>query len=1089
MIGCCANCGEAVNPGAKFCVNCGEPVDAGRKREEEATLLEGGAFGKSEAPERRQLTVLFCDLARSTAISEQLDPEDYGDLIARYRAAVSDIVSKYGGHVANFAGDGIVALFGYRVVQEGSAYAAALAALEMADAAPAIAAGGVDQGVSTAVRVGLHTGPVVVGESGEGAHSEKMALFGDTPNVAARIQNHASPGQVVVSDITKRLIGPHLLFESLGRPALAGVSEPVELFLVRRSTAAFDSERHTLSRPSTPIIGRKAEIALVETRWEAAGEGDGQVLVITGEGGIGKSRIVFSLSGKLTEENAGAVQLTLFGSPLHKNSAFYSVKAALAALLRLGEAESAEVQRQKLNAFLTRFGVDQIPTVGPLARLLGFDEALGEMTAASPEREKAEIISALLKLTAAMTSEQPLLMVLDDVHWIDPSTLEFVSRWIEMLPERRCLLLITARPEFVSPWKNLAHVTSLELNRLGRRETVAMIENIAGRRPPDTLLDQIVARTDGVPLFIEELTKMIVESGILTEGQAFRGNLALAIPESLQDSLMARLDRLAAVKEVAQVAAVIGRSFTGEVLSRVQDRPEAEVAEALSKLIDADLIVPTGGVGETPSFRFRHALVQDAAYQSMLRSARSRWHGRIARILEEDFSETTEREPELLGHHYLLAGNHAAAERYWLAAARVAMARSANVEAIEHLERALECLRHTPDCEERDRREMDLQILIAVPLAFVNGYAHQSVRAAYSRARLLCRRYGEVERLFKVVYGQLRSALLGGEYATAQEHSELVVSLSEELDDPLMAAATGRSLGAVLTYLGRPEEAVIELRKGLAYELSLEDRIRGLDFDVVDLKVALHGYLAFSEWLRGCATEAQAAATRALEASRETDHPFSVSFALAFSGWVYQFSGDVDAVRASSSRLIELSEQNTFQFWLGWGRIMNGWARREELGERALQEISTGLQEWRGTGSRLGLSYFLYLHADAALALGRESEAEAILADAAAFVRQSGEGFWKPEIIRLGAEIALARGDHAGCVARLRKAVDTAREMGLHGSELRAAVVLAQRAAEGPDQLAAAQALTAALNSVAADNPAAVEAREVLHAMPLRRLG
>ena len=1070
-------------------MNCGAPVGATHTQEEDAARSEGGAFGTTDIAERRQLTVLFCDLARSTAISEQLDPEDYRELIARYRATVSAIVTRYGGHLANFAGDGIVALFGYRVVQEGSAYAAALAALEMADAAPGIAGGAADQGITTSVRVGLHTGPVVVGESGAGAHHEKMALFGDTPNIAARIQNHADPGQVIVSTVTKRLIGPQLVFESVGRPVLAGVRESMELFLVGCPKTPFEAPRHSYSRPSTPIIGRRAEIALVETRWEAAGEGDGQVLVITGEGGIGKSRIVFSLSGDLTEEDAEAAQLTLFGSPLHKNSAFYSVKEALAALLHLGETEHAEEQRQKLDAFLTRFGLDQTHVVGPLARLLGLDDGFGEMAAASPEREKAEIIGALLQLTAAMADGQPLLMVLDDVHWIDPSTLEYVSRWIEVLPGRRCLLLITARPEFVSPWKNLAHVTSLELNRLGRRETVAMIESIAGRCPPAAFLDQIVARTDGVPLFIEELTKMIVEAGILAEGDAFQGDLSLVIPESLQDSLMARLDRLAAVKEVAQVAAAIGRTFTQEVLSRVQDRPEAEVAEALGKLADADLIVPTGGIGEAPSYRFRHALVQDAAYQSMLRSARSRWHGRIAQILEEGFSETAAGEPELLGHHYLLAGDLAAAERYWLAAARMAMARSANVEAIEHLEQALECLRQTLASEERDRREMDLQILIAVPLAFVNGYAHQSVRAAYSRARELCRRYGEIERLFKVVYGQLRSAMLGGEYATAQEHGELVVSLSEELADPLMTAASFRSLGAVLTYLGRPEEAVIELEKGLAAELMLEDRVRGLDFDVVDLTVALNGYLALSEWLRGRVAEARAAATRALEASRETDHPFSVSFALAFAGWVYQFSGDDDAVRASSSRLIALSEQNTFQFWLGWGRVMNGWARRVELGEKALDMISKGLEEWRDTGSRLGLSYFLYLHADTALALGRADEAEAILADAAAFARQSGEAFWKPEIMRLGSEIALARGDHAGCLARLREAVDTAREMGLHGSELRAATALARRAPEGPDQLAAAQALTDALKSVAADDPAAAEARELLHAMPVRRLG
>lgn len=1045
---------------------------------------EDGISGNREFAERRQVTVLFCDLARSTAISEQLDPEDYRELIARYRATVADIVTMHGGHVVDFAGDGIVAIFGYRMAQEGSTYAAAVAALEMAAAGPAMAG---DEGVSTAVRIGLHTGSVVVGDTGAESHNEMLALFGDTPNIAARIQSHGKPGQVIASSITMRLIGPQLEFESLGQQVLAGVREPIELFLVNQRKAAFEAPRYNFSTLAMPLIGRTAETGLVESCWEAAAKGDGQVLVVTGEGGIGKSRIVFSLSRSLPEGEV--FEFTLFGSPLRKNSAFHSVKAALSALFRFGETENAAAQRRKLDAFLARLRLDRSHAGGPLGRLLGIDDGVAETAAATPEREKAEIIDALLKLTTALAEERPLLMALDDVQWIDPSTLEFVSRWIDVIPGRRALLLVTARPEFVSPWKNLAHVTSLELNRLGPDDTVAMIESIAGRRPPSALVDQIVARTDGVPLFIEELTKMIIEAGILAEGEKFQDHLSRAIPESLQDSLMVRLDRLAAVKEVAQIAAAIGRTFTQHVISRVQDRPKSEVAAALDKLAEADLIVPMSGIGGSPSYRFRHALVQDAAYQSALRSARVLWHGRIARVLEQEFPELVADEPEVLGHHCLLAGDHAAAERYWLAAARIAMTRSANVEAIQHLEQALECLRHISASEERDRRELDLQIMIAVPLACVRGYAHQAVRAAYSRARELCRRYGETERLFKVVYGQLRSAVLGGEYVSAQDHGKLLVSLSEDAADPLMAAATRRSLGAVLAYLGRPEEAVTELEKGLSAELAVNDRIRGLNYDVVDLTVALNGYLALCEWLRGRAADAHATVKRALEASSETAHPFSVSFALAFEAFVYQFSGDDDGVRASSSQLMALAEQHSFQFWLGVGRMMNGWARRSELGEKALDAISKGLDESEGTGSRLGYSYFLYLYADAALALHHEDKAEAILAKSAAFARQSGERFWEPEIIRLSAEIALARGDHAGSIARLHEAVDTAREMGLHGSQLRAATILARRAPEGPDRIAAAEQLTIALKAVALDEPAAQEARELLHSFAVLRTG
>lgn len=1070
-------------------MNCGAPVGAAPgaldpggsapapDRPAPAAAAKQSGDGESLA-ERRQLTVLFCDLVGSTAISERLDPEDYRALIAGYRAAVSGVIERYGGHVANYVGDGVVAFFGYPVAQEGGTYAAALSALDLVELAPDITVEGVRSEIALNVRVGLHTGSVVVGETSSGHHIEKMSLFGDVPNVAARIQSACAPGQVVASAVTRRLIGPQLVFEPMGLKTLAGVREPMELFRVCRPKSAFDMAKQDFTERATPMVGRRAEIALVETRWEAAAEGDGQVMVVTGEAGIGKSRIVFSLSHQLPDSAAN--RFALFGSPIRKSSAFYSVKATLSAMLRFADADGDEERRSKLDRFLDDFGLDRALLAPPLAGLLGFADGVTALTTTSPERQKLEIINALLQICAAMAEERPLLMILEDVHWIDPSTIEFVSRWIDALQGRSCLTLVTARPEFASPWKNLPHVTGLELNRLGRKDTVTLIEKIAGKRPPKELEDQIVSRTDGVPLFIEELTKMIVETGLLDEGAELRGDLTLAIPESLQDSLMARLDRLAAVKEVAQIAAAIGRNFTRDVLAKVQRRSDQEIEDALGKLLDADLIVPVGGIGEKPSYRFRHALVQDAAYQSMLRSSRAGWHGRIAAVLERDFPEETAREPELLGHHFMLAGNYRSAEGYKLAAARMALARSANVEAIEHLGHALDCLRHSEPSPERDRREMDLQIMIAVPLAFVRGYAHKSVRSAYERARELCREYGEMERLFKVVYGQFRSNLLGGEYAQALENAEILVSLLSEVGDPLLIAATERSQGAVLTYLGRPDEAVAHLAKGAASDISVDDRVRGLDFDVVDLKVALNGYLALSNWLRGCTGEAMAAISAALGASRETDHPFSVSFAVAFATWVHQFNGDDEAVEQFSARLIALSEENTFQFWMGWGRVMNAWSRRAELGEKALSAIADGLAEWRATGSLLGLSYFLYLHADTAVSLGQDELAETVIAEAEAFQTESGEAFWEPQLIRLRSDIAFARGDEEAGIALLREAMAAAERLGLGALELRAAIAFFGRSRGSRNRDAAAKALRQAIDRVAPDDPVAAEARDLL---------
>ncbi|MHA3978763.1 adenylate/guanylate cyclase domain-containing protein [Halovulum sp. GXIMD14794] len=1074
----CVSCGEELIAGAKFCIGCGAQVET---LSEPVQAEIPSAEPAQDVAERRQLTVLFSDLVGSTTVSELMDPEDYRELIAQYRTVVTEIVETYGGRISNFVGDGVVALFGYPVAHEGGTFAAALAALDIVERAPSVGAQHPNPSITTRVRVGLHTGPVVVSENASGTVTEQMALYGDTPNVAARIQSFAKPGQVVVSAVTRRLIGTQLEFDSAGTPDLAGVSAPIELYSVRRPASGLDGARRDFGRDGTPLIGRSAEIALVENRWDAANENDGQVLVITGEAGIGKSRIVFALGQGIVSD--GMRQLTLYGSSLYKNSAFHPVKAALSELIDLPVGSAPAEQRARIETFVEGLGMDPA-TAAPIARLMGITDALDAAAPASPDREKSLIIDALLQILSGLERDRPLLLVMEDAHWIDPTTLELVSRWIDGLSGRRCLVLITARPEFVPQWRNLAHVTSLELNRFGRRDTIRLIESIAGARPHDLLLDQIVARTDGVPLFIEELTKMLIEAGIFGEGGDFTGELSHAIPESLQDSLMARLDRLSSAKETAQVAAAIGRTFSGAVLSRVRRRSQEEVAAALDQLVDADLIVPVHTPGEEQLYRFRHALVQEAAYQSMLRAARARWHGRIAKVLETELPGAAPSEAEIIGYHYQRAGDVAAAERCWVESARMALSRSANVEAITHLEAALECLRQTPPGEARDRREMDLQIMIAVPLAFVKGYAHESVLAAYDRARALCRQYGEVERLFKVIYGQFRSEMLGGRYGGLIEQAEMLSSLSKELGQPLTEAITERSFGSVLTYLGRPEEALTHLHAGTAVKITRKDRLRGLDFDVVDLAVAMRGYLGLSGWLSGDTAGARQAIDEALTLSQETDHPFSVCFALAFGSWVQQFTGDEEAVRASSARLIALSQENSFQFWLGWGRVMNGWARRAELGPKALEMIEQGLEEWRGTGSELGLSYFLGLHADVALSLGKADLAERLLDEAAAFEDRSGEAFWHIGLARLRGNVALVRGDHPTAEARLREAVAAARRMGHRGPLLRAATELARLARSAQAQVDAGAALRDLLRALPEDDPGAAAARQALHALP-----
>ncbi len=1084
----CAGCGAEAKPDAKFCIHCGEPFSP-RPISAVSVIAGDGSPLSTAGPdqpavpengaERRQVTVLFSDLVGSTAISERLDPEDYRDLIAHYRAVVVEIVERYEGSVANFVGDGIVAYFGYPAAHESSAYAAALAGLEIVEAAPGIADRFKTHDLQTEVRVGLHTGFVVVGDTGSGSHAEKRSLFGDTPNVAARIQSYAKAGQVLSSAATRRFIGSQLVFKSLGPQVLNGVREPIELFRTLRATTASDlAERRNL-HPATPMIGRKAEIALVATRWDEAINGDGQVMVISGEAGIGKSRIAFALDLELLD--GAANRLALFGSVIHKNSAFYSVRSALESMLVLAESDAIAVKRGKLEELVRAIGLDATVVCPPIYTLLGLaDDNLNTQMPVFPEREKTNIINALLQICTALSAQKPLLMLIDDVHWIDPSTLEFLSRWIEALPLLPCLMLITARPEFESPWKNLAHVSALELNRLGRRETIKLIEGIAGARPSEAILQQIVSRTDGVPLFIEELTKMVVEAGFMNVASEVTSDLAHAIPESLQASLLARLDRMSEVKEVAQVAAAIGRTFHHALLARVQGGANADVHAALSKLVDADIVVPNSGAGGETAYRFRHALVQDAAYQSMLRVTQVKWHAKIAEVLERHFPETAAREPELVAHHFTQARNHSCAETYWSMAAGVAKSRSANLEAIEHLRQALACLEQLPASAERDLRELDLQIAIAVPLAFVHGYAQEIVQTAYARAQKLCGQYGETERLFVVVYGQFRSAMIGGEQITALQSAEFLVSLAEGFDDPVLTAAAFRSLGAVLVYMGQPQDALANLRRGLAIPLTIDDRQRSLGFDVVDLPVALHAYSAVGQWLSGACNAARASIQTALVLARETDHPFSISFALALASWIYQFMGDEVELRKSSAELISLSEANTFHFWLGWGRMMNGWARRAELQEASLTMIAQGLDEWRGTASGVGTSYFFYLQAETAMQLGHLEVAENLVKKAQAFEASSGEGFWRSELIRLSGQIAHLRGDIAAGDLLLNQAYDLAGKMGKRSLQLRAAASMA-RAAHGPLRRQHARDLLAeALSGLEHGSLAVSEAQAIL---------
>jgi class 3 adenylate cyclase len=640
--------------------------------------------------ERRQLTVLFCDLLDSTVLASQLDPEELREVVRAYQEACAKVIARFEGHIAQYLGDGLLVYFGYPLAHEDDAPRAVRAGLGIVEAlGPLNTHLWQQRGVQLAVRLGIHTGLVVVGEIGGGTHHEQLAL-GETPNLAARLQGIAAPNTVVISAATLPLLGGFFACQSLGTPALKGVGQPIEVFRVLYESMARSRLEVAGSTGLTPLVGRESEVALLRERWAQVKDGLGQVVLLSGEAGIGKSRLVQVLKEHVaTEPQAWLTPCQC--SPYHQNTALYPMIDLLERVaLRFDREESPEQKVSKLEGFLVQYGLPLAEAVPLFAALLSLPLGSGYAPLNMlPEQQKQRILHALLTITLRIAAQQPVLFVMEDLHWVDPTTVDLLSLLVDQGPTARILALWTFRPDFNPPWTGRSHLTQVTLNRLPRRQAAEMTGRVAGDKAlPAEVVEQVVAKTDGVPLFVEELTKMVLESGLLQareEGYELSGPLPpLAIPTTLHDSLMARLDRLAAVKAMAQLGASLGREFSYELLQAVALWDEATLQRGLQQLVAAEFLYQQG-VPPQATYRFKHALIRDAAYQSLLKSTRQRYHQRIAQVLEARFPETAETQPELLAHHYTEAGLSAQAIPYWQRAGQRAIERSANLEAIGHL--------------------------------------------------------------------------------------------------------------------------------------------------------------------------------------------------------------------------------------------------------------------------------------------------------------------------------------------------------------------------------------------------------------------
>jgi len=958
--------------------------------------------------ERRHLTVMICDLVGSTALSARLDPEDMNAVIDAYHAACARIMLTYDGFIAEFRGDGILAYFGYpraheddaeRTVRAGLDIIAAVARLETHAAEP------------LAVRIGIATGLVVVGDlSGEGA-LRQHALVGETPNLAARLQTLAEPGTIVVAASTRRLLGDLFRLRDLGQHEVKGIAAPVAAWVVEGVSASESRFEAIRVAGLTDLIGREDELDFLLERQRLAWKGEGQIVLISGEPGIGKSRLVAALAERITGEPH--TRLRYQCSPYDTNSALRPFIAQLERAAGFKADDTSEQRLDKLEGLLA-MGASQVQAVAPLfAALLSipFGERYPPL-ALSPTQQRRRTLAALLDQFEGLARRQPILLSFEDLQWADATSLELLDLTVERMRQLAVLALFTFRPEFEPPWVGLPNVSTLTLGRLDGHDVEGMVARVTGGRVlPAEVMKQIVAKTDGNPLFVEELTKAVLEAGILVEdpeGYRLEGPLPpLAIPDTLQDSLMARLDRLAPVREIAQIGAAIGREFSYSLLRAVVGRDESALKHGLAQLEQAGLVFRRGEPEEAV-YSFKHALVRDAAYESLLKSRRQQLHGKIARTLEERFADVVANQPEIAAHHFTEAGLVEPAIDHWLKAGQHAARRSANAEALNHLARGLDLLPNIDDPMLRNKSELLLQTSLGHSLRSIKGWSIDSVKHAYTRALQLCKESGFDEHTLPAVFGLWTWNFLRGALGEAQTLAEHLVNTAENADGSVFKVLAHEALGFTLFARGKFAAAHAALERSMSM---CEDSKAAayLDLSAQDPRVHVRLYDGMALWFLGYPDQALRICTEARGYADTSQHPFSEAMARTISLRVHQFRGEATVVAGQADAAIALCEERGFVHYLAMALILRGWATAQQGEfEKGIAEIQAGLEKERATDALLFESYTLGLLADVCIKNERYAQTFDLLHQAQLRLdEENSERFYAAEIYRLLGETHL----------------------------------------------------------------------------------
>jgi class 3 adenylate cyclase/predicted ATPase len=971
--------------------------------------------------ERRRITVLFCDLAGSTALSERLDPEDLRDLLQAYQEACVAPVEGLGGHVAKYIGDGLLAYFGYPHAHEDDAARAVNAALEMMDAIHRI--NGLGE-TTLEAHIGIHSGLVVAGEMGAGATREVQAIVGETPNIAARLETLAAPGEVLISDATRRLVEGLFVCDALGPKSLKGVEAPIQVHRVRARTGARNRFDVAQQRGLAPMVGRDQEIALLLARWERACLSEGQVFLLCGEAGIGKSRIVQQLCESVGR--TGGTEIILQCSAYHVNSALYPFVEEIERSAGFETGDDANTRSKKLTAML--HGAVSVGGARRISALLSLSSAEDDKEDA--ETRKRRTFDAVVERLESLMAEAPVCLIFEDAHWADPSSTEMLDRIVNLAQTTRILAVITFRPEFDAPWLGRPHATLLALNRLGREQShqivTAHARELGGA--PD-LAERIVERAEGVPLFLEELTRTVLEAG----DAAAEEN----IPSTLDASLMARLDQLGPAKEVAQTGSVIGREFSVGLLAEALNKPVSALASPLARIVASGLVYPRGSANE-PVYVFKHALVQDAAYGSLLRASRQRLHGRVADVLRRDIELSAPRF-ETLAYHLSAADRPEEAAEMWLCAGREAQRRSADKEAIAHFRAGLCALRDLPESPERDAQELVFQLALSPRLLATEGWGAPETAESYARARELCGVTDRRDALPPVLYGEYLIFVAKANYEAAYARATELLALAEELEDEAGSIQGHRVIGWCSLYLGVLAHAEEHAERVLQlYDADRHGSVAlgyGYDPQVSGLSIR-----AITRSIRGDDAAASEAAGESIRHAREIRHVGSLGYALMFSGAMpAAMRGDREAARDCARELASLAKEHDSSFWRAYSDVILGWA--EDNGQDGgVVRLERGLAELATSARNPWYPLFLGLLAEVRLRSGDAAHALRILDEAACAVNDSSERYWEAEIYRLRGLALFETSPRNAVEARkwISKAVQVARDQGASALAARA---------------------------------------------------